>query len=175
MLRAAQIVVDEGLAKPILIGRPQVVEQRLQRLGLRVRPGREFDLINPESDPRYRDYWSTYHKLTERKGVTPDFARVEMRRTATLIGAVSIYKGEAEAMLCGVSGAFAMHLHFVDAVIGLQERRVHVALGLRDGRTRGGHLFEMTVRPTVELVLTSYPKAVGREIDPEWGLPLLDA
>jgi malate dehydrogenase (oxaloacetate-decarboxylating)(NADP+) len=120
VLRAVQIVVDEGLAKPILIGRPQVVEQRLQRLGLRVRPGREFELINPESDPRYRDYWSTYHKLTERKGVTPDFARVEMRRTSTLIGAVGIYKGEADSMLCGVSGAFAMHLHFVDAVIGLR-------------------------------------------------------
>ena len=105
VLRAAQIVIDEGLAKPILIGRPHVVEQRLQRLGLRVRPGAEFELINPESDPRYREYWSTYHKLTERKGVTPDFARVEMRRTSTLIGAVGIYKGEADSMLCGVSGA----------------------------------------------------------------------
>jgi malate dehydrogenase (oxaloacetate-decarboxylating)(NADP+) len=120
VLRAAQIVVDEGLAKPILIGRPQVVEQRLQRLGLRVRPGKEIELINPESDPRYRDYWSTYHKLTERKGVTPDFARVEMRRTSTLIGAMGIYKGEADSMLCGTSGAFAMHLHFVDAVLGLR-------------------------------------------------------
>ncbi|HEY1288350.1 MAG TPA: NADP-dependent malic enzyme [Burkholderiales bacterium] len=120
VLRAAQIVIDEGLAKPILIGRPQVVEQRLQRLGLRVRPGREFELINPESDPRYRDYWSTYHRLTERKGVTPDFARVEMRRTSTLIGAVGIYKGEADSMLCGVSGAFGMHMHFIDAVIGLR-------------------------------------------------------
>jgi hypothetical protein len=118
VLRAAQIVVDEGLAKPILIGRPQVVEQRLQRLGLRARPGREFELINPESDPRYRDYWSTYHRLTERKGVTPDFARVEMRRTSTLIAAMGIYKGEADSLLCGTSGAFAMHLHFIDAVIG---------------------------------------------------------
>jgi malate dehydrogenase (oxaloacetate-decarboxylating)(NADP+) len=120
VLRAVQIVVDEGLAKPILIGRPQVVEQRLQRLGLRVRPGREFELINPESDPRYRDYWSTYHRLTERKGVTPDFARVEMRRTSTLIGAMGIYKGEADSMLCGTSGAFPMHLHFIDAVLGLR-------------------------------------------------------
>jgi malate dehydrogenase (oxaloacetate-decarboxylating)(NADP+) len=120
VLRAAQIAVDEGLARPILIGRPQVVEQRLQRLGLRVRPGHEFELVNPESDPRFRDYWSTYHQLTERKGVTPDFARVEMRRTQTLIGAMMLYKGEADGFLCGTSGVFAMHLHFVDAVIGLR-------------------------------------------------------
>jgi malate dehydrogenase (oxaloacetate-decarboxylating)(NADP+) len=120
VLRAVQIVVDEALAKPILIGRPQVVEQRLQRLGLRVRPGKEFELVNPESDPRFRDYWQAYHKLTERKGVTPDFARVEMRRTQTLIGVMLMHKGEADAMLCGTSGAFAMHLHFIDAVIGLR-------------------------------------------------------
>jgi malate dehydrogenase (oxaloacetate-decarboxylating)(NADP+) len=120
VLRAVQIVVDEGLAKPTLIGRPQVIEQRLQRLGLRVRPGKEFDLVNPESDPRYRDYWTTYHQLTARKGVTPDFARIEMRRTQTLIGAMLMYKGEADGMLCGTSGAFAMHLHFIDLVIGLR-------------------------------------------------------
>src|SRR6185369_5204470 len=101
VLRAVQIVVDEGLAKPILIGRPQVVEQRLQRLGLRVRPGREFELINPESDPRYRDYWSTYHRLTERKGVSQEYAKIEMRRRHTLIGAMMMYKGEADGMLCG--------------------------------------------------------------------------
>jgi malate dehydrogenase (oxaloacetate-decarboxylating)(NADP+) len=118
VLRAVQIVVDEGLAKPILVGRPQVVEQRLARLGLRVRPGSGFELVNPESDPRYRDYWASYHKLTERKGVTPDFARIEMRRTSTLIGAMMLHKGEADCMLCGISGVFAMHLHFIDAVIG---------------------------------------------------------
>ena len=120
VLRAAQIVVDEGLARPTLIGRPQVIEQRLQRLGLRVRAGKEFDLVNPESDPRYRDYWNTYHQLTARKGVTPDFARIEMRRTTTLIGAMLMYKGEADAMLCGTFGAHAMHLHFIDQVIGLR-------------------------------------------------------
>ena len=75
MLRAVQIVVDEGLAQPILIGRPQVIEQRIERLGLRVRPGSDFELVNPEYDPRYRDYWSTYHQLTERKGVTPEYAQ----------------------------------------------------------------------------------------------------
>ncbi len=107
VLRAAQIVVDEGLAQPILIGRPQVIEQRLERLGLRVRPGKEFELVNPESDPRYRDYWTTYHQLTERKGVTPEYARVEMRRRTTLIGAMMMYKGEADGMLCGTFGTHA--------------------------------------------------------------------
>jgi malate dehydrogenase (oxaloacetate-decarboxylating)(NADP+) len=120
VLRAAQIVVDEGLARPTLIGRPQVIEQRLQRLGLRVRAGKDFDLVNPESDPRYRDYWTTYHQLTQRKGVSPEFARIEMRRTLTLIGAMLMYKGEADSMLCGTFGAHAMHLHFIDQVIGLR-------------------------------------------------------
>ncbi|HKX39033.1 MAG TPA: NADP-dependent malic enzyme, partial [Burkholderiales bacterium] len=120
VLRAAQIVVDEGLARPILIGRPQVVEQRLERLGIRVRPGKEFDLVNPESDPRYRDYWSTYHQLAERKGVSPEGARVEMRRRHTLIGAMMMFKGEADGMLCGTFGNHAAHLHFVDQVIGLR-------------------------------------------------------
>jgi malate dehydrogenase (oxaloacetate-decarboxylating)(NADP+) len=107
VLRAVQIVVDEGLARPILIGRPQVIEQRLERLGLRVRPGSEFELVNPESDPRYRDYWKTYHRLTERKGVSPEYARVEMRRRHTLIGVMMMYKGEADGMLCGTFGTHA--------------------------------------------------------------------
>jgi len=119
VLRAVQIVIDEGLAHPTLIGRPQVIEQRIARLGLRVRPGREFDLVDPGDDPRYRDYWSTYHKLTERKGVSPEYARVEMRRRNTLIGAMLMHKGEADGMLCGTFGTHALHLHYVDQVIGL--------------------------------------------------------
>jgi malate dehydrogenase (oxaloacetate-decarboxylating)(NADP+) len=119
VLRAVQIVVDEGLAQPTLIGRPQVIEQRAERLGLRIRPGREFDLVNPELDPRYRDYWSTYHALTERKGVSPEYARVEMRRRNTLIGAMLMVKGEADGMLCGTFGTHDLHLHYVDQVIGL--------------------------------------------------------
>ncbi|HEX5092978.1 MAG TPA: NADP-dependent malic enzyme [Burkholderiales bacterium] len=120
VLRAVQIVVDEGLAQPVLIGRPPVVEQRIERLGLRVRPGKDFELVNPELDPRYRDYWTTYHRLTERKGVSPDYARLEMRRRNTLIGAMMIYKGEAEGMLCGTFATHALHLRYVDQVIGLQ-------------------------------------------------------
>jgi malate dehydrogenase (oxaloacetate-decarboxylating)(NADP+) len=120
VLRAVQIVVDERLAHPVLIGRPEVIEQRIERLGLRVRPGKDFELVNPQLDPRYRDYWSTYHGLTERKGVSPEYARVEMRRRNTLIGAMMMYKGEADGMLCGTFGTHDLHLHYVDQVIGLQ-------------------------------------------------------
>jgi len=127
VLRAVQIVVDEGLAKPVLIGRPQVIEQRLERLGLRVRPGREFELVNPESDPRYRDYWKTYYRLTERKGVSPEYARVEMRRRNTLIGAMLMHKGEADGMLCGTFGTHAEHLRYIDQVIGLRSGARHYA------------------------------------------------
>ncbi len=127
VLRAAQIVVDEGLARPTLIGRPQVIESRLERLGLRVRPGKEFELVNPESDPRYREYWTTYQQLSERRGVTPDYARVEMRRHNTLIGAMLMYKGEAEGMLCGTFGMHAEHLRYVDQVIGLRAGVRHYA------------------------------------------------
>jgi malate dehydrogenase (oxaloacetate-decarboxylating)(NADP+) len=127
VLRAVQIVVDEGLAKPMLIGRPQVIEQRLERLGLRVRPGKEFELVNPEFDTRYREYWKTYHQLTERKGVSPEYARVEMRRRNTLIGAMLMHKGEADAMLCGTFGTHAEHLRYVDQVIGLRAGARHYA------------------------------------------------
>jgi malate dehydrogenase (oxaloacetate-decarboxylating)(NADP+) len=127
VLRAVQIAVDEGLAKPILIGRPQVIEQRLERLGLRVRPGKEFELVNPEFDPRYREYWNTYHQLTERKGVSPEYARVEMRRRHSLIGAMMIHKGEADGMLCGTFGRHALHLHFIDQVIGRRPGVRHYA------------------------------------------------
>jgi malate dehydrogenase (oxaloacetate-decarboxylating)(NADP+) len=127
VLRAVQVVVDEGMAKPTLVGRPAVVEGRIERLGLRIRPGRDFELVNPEYDPRYRDYWSTYHRLTERKGVSPEYARIEMRRRHTLIGAMLMYKGEADAMLCGTFGTHALHLHYVDQVIGLRPGVKHYA------------------------------------------------
>jgi malate dehydrogenase (oxaloacetate-decarboxylating)(NADP+) len=127
VLRAVQIVVDEEIAKPMLVGRPAVVERRIERLGLRIRPGRDFELVNPEFDPRYRDYWTSYHKLTERKGVSPEYARIEMRRRNTLIGAMLIHKGEADGMLCGTFGTHALHLHYVDQVIGLRPGVRHYA------------------------------------------------
>jgi len=120
MLRAVQVVVDEGLAQPILVGRPSVIEQRLERLALRLRAGRDFEVVNPELDPRYRDYWMAYHRLTERKGVSPEHARLEMRLNTTLIGAMLLHMGEADGMLCGTSGSYATHLTVVDHVIGLR-------------------------------------------------------
>jgi malate dehydrogenase (oxaloacetate-decarboxylating)(NADP+) len=127
VLRAVQAVLDEGLAKPIVIGRPQVIERRIETLGLRMKPGRDFELVSPEFDPRYRDYWTTYHRLTERRGVSPEYAKVEMRRRQTLIGAMMIHKGEAESMLCGTFGTHALHLEYIDQVIGRRPGIRHYA------------------------------------------------
>jgi len=118
VLRAVQVVVDEGLAKPILVGRKAVVERRIERFGLRLALGKDFELTDPEGDPRYRDYWTEYHRLTERKGVTEQTAKLEMRRRLTLIGAMMIHQGEADGMLCGTIGTHGAHLHFIDQVIG---------------------------------------------------------
>jgi malate dehydrogenase (oxaloacetate-decarboxylating)(NADP+) len=118
VLRAVQVVIDEKLATPILIGRPAVIPKRLERFGLRMRPEVDFELINPEFDKRYRDYWETYHRLTARKGVTQQYAKIEMRRRLTLIGAMMMHKGEADGMLCGTFGTHGPHLTYIDQVIG---------------------------------------------------------
>ena len=118
MLRAVQVVLEEGLAHPIVIGRPQVLARRIEQFGLRLRPGADFEVVNPESDERYRDYWMAYHKLTERKGVTLQFAKVEMRRRFTLIGAMLIRMGDADGMICGTFGTNEHHLQYVDQIIG---------------------------------------------------------
>jgi malate dehydrogenase (oxaloacetate-decarboxylating)(NADP+) len=118
VLRAVQVVADEGLAKPILIGRPSVVERRIERFGLRMTAGKDFEIVNPEDDRRYREYWSEYHRLTERKGVTVSIAKLEMRRRLTLIGAMLINQGEADGMLCGTIGTHPAHLLYIDQVIG---------------------------------------------------------
>jgi len=120
VLRAVQVVVDEGLAKPILVGRPAVIERRLSQFGLRLKPGVDFEIINPESDPRYRDYWMEYYRLTERRGTSQQFAKIEMRRRLTLIGAMMIHMGHADGMLCGMFGTHDAHRHYVDRVIGLR-------------------------------------------------------
>ena len=120
VLRAAQIIVDEHIARPILIGRPAVVEKRLERFGLRIKAGVDFDLVNPEFDERYRDYWQEYHRLAERKGMTAHYAQVEMRRRHTLIGAMMMRKGDADGMICGTFGTHALHLPYIDQVIGLR-------------------------------------------------------
>jgi phosphotransacetylase len=118
VLRAVQLVVDEKLASPILIGRPGVIAHRIERFGLRLREGVDFAIVNPEHDERFRDYWETYYKLMARKGVTPQYAKLEMRRRSTLIGAVMIHKGEADGMICGTVSNTAAHLRYIDQVIG---------------------------------------------------------
>ena len=118
VLRAVQVVVDEGLAKPILIGRPAVIERYIERHALRIKPGVDFELINIESHPHYREYWQEYHRLTERRGVSVQYAKIEMRRRGTGIGAMAIHRGEADGMLCGTFGTHDLHLHYVDQVLG---------------------------------------------------------
>ena len=120
VLRAVQVVVDEGLAKPILVGRPAVIMKRIERFGLRMQPGTHFDMINPERDDRYKEYWNEYYRLTQRKGVTEAYAQIEMRRRLTLIGAVAIHRGEADGMLCGLFGTHQEHLRYIDQVLGLR-------------------------------------------------------
>jgi malate dehydrogenase (oxaloacetate-decarboxylating)(NADP+) len=118
VLRAVQVVVDEKLARPILVGRPSVLEQRIEKFGLRLKQGEHFEVINPDHDERYREYWSTYFEMTARKGVTQEYAKLEMRRRHSLIGAMMIHKGDADGMICGTFGTTMLHLHYIDQVLG---------------------------------------------------------
>jgi len=118
VLRAVQAVVDENLARPILVGRPAVLEKRIEKFGLRLKQGKHFDVINPDFDERYRDYWQTYHQMVMRKGVTEDLAKLAMRRRHTLIGAMMIHKGDADGMICGTYGTTEVHLQYIDQVLG---------------------------------------------------------
>ena len=120
VLRAAQIVVDEGLARPTLIGRPAVIAVRIEKFGLRLRPGRDYDVVNIEDDHRYRDFWQNYHAMTERRGVTVQVAKIEMRRRLTLIAAMLVHKGYADGLICGTWGTTGLHLQYIDQVIGLR-------------------------------------------------------
>ena len=118
VLRAVQVVVDEGLARPTLIGRPELIAQRAEKFGLRLKAGVDYDVVNTENDHRFRDYWQSYHRMTERQGVTAQLAKIEMRRRLTLIGAMLLKSGEVDGLLCGTWGTTAMHLHYIDQVIG---------------------------------------------------------
>jgi malate dehydrogenase (oxaloacetate-decarboxylating)(NADP+) len=118
VLRAVQIIVDEKLATPILVGRPAVIERGIKRHGLRIRIGEHITVVNPEHDERYREYWQDYHRLTERRGVTSQYAKLEMRRRTTLIAAMLLKKGEADGLICGTISTTARHLHYIDQVIG---------------------------------------------------------
>ena len=130
VLRAAQAILEETSEQPILIGRPNVIEQRCEKLGLQIWPERDFRLVNPENDPRYRDYWGTYHDIMQRRGVTPDLAKAIMRTNTTAIGAVMVHRDEADALICGTFGEYHWHLNYVTQVLGSETMRPHGALSM---------------------------------------------
>lgn len=119
ILQAVQSVLDDNLAKPILVGRPSVVKKRIKKLGLRMEPGRDFELINPENDPRFRRYWTLYHSIMERKGVSPEAAKAIVRTRNTVIAALSVKQGEADALLCGVVGRYSKKLRYLSDILGI--------------------------------------------------------
>ncbi len=121
VLRATQVLLEERIARPILIGRPAVIEARIERFGLNLRPGTDFEVINPEDDPRYRDYVTLFHSLVGRDGVTPDTARQVVRTNTTVIGALAVKRGEADALICGLQGRFIKHVRDIRSIIGLQD------------------------------------------------------
>ena len=121
VLRAVQIIVDEGIAMPTLIGRPAIIAERVEKFGLRLREGKDYAVVNVESDERYRDFWQTYHRMAERKGVTVQVAKIEMRRRLTLIGSMLLHKGYVDGLICGTWGTTALHLGYIDQVIGKRQ------------------------------------------------------
>ena len=130
VLRAAQAILEETTEQPILIGRPDVIARRCERLGLEIRPERDFNIVNPQNDPRYRDYWETYHHIMARRGVTPDLARAIMRTNTTAIGAVMVHREEADSLICGTFGEYRWHLKYVNNVLGTADLQPQGALSL---------------------------------------------
>ncbi|UUV06968.1 NADP-dependent malic enzyme [Ruegeria sp. YS9] len=130
VLRAAQAILEETTETPILIGRPEVIESRCEKLGLTIRPGTDCQIVNPENDPRYYDYWSSYHQIMQRRGVTPDLAKAIMRTNTTAIGAIMVHRGEADSMICGTFGEYRWHLNYVEQVLADGDLRPHGALSL---------------------------------------------
>jgi malate dehydrogenase (oxaloacetate-decarboxylating)(NADP+) len=118
VLRAALAMTEEGVDRPILIGRPEVIELRCERAAIPLRLGTHYELVDPEDDPRFRDYWQTYHQIMERRGVTPDLARAIMRTNTTAIGAVMVHREEADSLICGTFGQYLWHLNYVRQVLG---------------------------------------------------------
>jgi len=130
VLRAAQEILRETTETPILIGRPEVIESRAERLGLSIRPGQDVQIVNPENDPRYRDYWSSYHRIMERQGVTPDLAKAILRTNTTAIGAIMVHRGEADSLICGTFGEYRWHLNYVQQILGGGTYAPHGALSM---------------------------------------------
>ncbi|EBA12986.1 NADP-dependent malic enzyme [Roseobacter sp. CCS2] len=139
VLRASQAIMEETTDTPILIGRPEVIERRCERAGLKIRPGVDFSIVNPENDPRYRDYWGTYHDLMARKGVTPDLAKAIMRTNTTAIASVMVQRGEADSMICGTFGQYLWHLKYVCEILGTDD--FHPIAGLSLMILEDGPLF----------------------------------
>jgi malate dehydrogenase (oxaloacetate-decarboxylating)(NADP+) len=121
ILRAAQIVSDEGIARPTLVGRPAVIEKRIEKFGLRLREGKDYDVVNVELDARYRDFWQTYYRMTARRGMTEQVAKIEMRRRLTLIASMLLQKGDVDGMICGTWGTTNTHLGYIDQVLGKRD------------------------------------------------------
>ncbi len=130
VLRSAQAILEETTETPILIGRPDVIETRCEKLGLNIRPGKDCQIVNPENDPRYYDYWSSYHQIMQRRGVTPDLAKAIMRTNTTAIGAIMVHRGEADSLICGTFGEYRWHLNYVEQVLDDGDLRPHGALSL---------------------------------------------
>jgi malate dehydrogenase (oxaloacetate-decarboxylating)(NADP+) len=130
VLRAANAMLEETTDRPILIGRPEVIERRCERAGLPIRPGRDFEIVNPENDPRYRDYWGSYHELMSRRGVTPDIARAILRTNTTAIAAIAVHRGDADSMICGTFGQYLWHLNYIRQVLARGGLAPHGALSL---------------------------------------------
>jgi len=130
VLRTAQEMLRETTETPILIGRPEVIEHRCQRMGLSIRPGQDVQIVNPENDPRYRDYWTSYHRIMERRGVTPDLAKAIMRTNTTAIGAIMVHRGEADSLICGTFGEYRWHLNYVQQILGGGSYAPHGALSM---------------------------------------------
>ncbi|MGJ8529239.1 NADP-dependent malic enzyme [Maritalea sp.] len=127
VLRAAQVVLEDGIAKPILIGRPGVIESRIEKFGLNLEVGKDFEVINPEDDPRYRDYVDLFHSLVGRSGVTPDTARTIVRTNTTVIGALAVKRGDADALVCGLQGRYIKHVRDIKSIIGMVEGATDVS------------------------------------------------
>ena len=130
VLRASQAMLEETSEKPILIGRPEVIERRMEKAGLTFKLGADVDVVNPENDPRYRDYWETYHGLLARRGVSPDIAKAIMRTNTTAIGAVMVHREEADSLICGTFGETRWHLNYIEQVLGRDNKRAHGALSM---------------------------------------------
>ncbi len=165
VLRAVQNVVDEGIAKPILIGRPAVIEQRIQRLCLRLRPGTDFELCNIESDPRFKDYWTLYHDLMERRGVTPDSAKALVRSRATVIAGLMVRRDEADAMICGLVGRYQRKLGYLNGILPMDEGVRHFSAMTAVFNDKGVWFFvdtHVAVDPDAERLAEAAQQAILR-------------